>query len=49
MAKPIELITELHGADARRFIEEMENPSPNPKRDAFLKESAKINKFIPKR
>ncbi len=47
MAKPIELITELHGADARRFIEEMKNPKPNAKRAAFIKESSKIKQFIP--
>ncbi len=42
MAKPIDLVTELHGEDAIRFVKEQKNPSPNPKRDAFIKEAQKL-------
>jgi hypothetical protein len=43
MAKPIELITELHGKDAERFVKELENPTPNPRRDATIKKARELN------
>ncbi len=37
MAKPIEMITVFEGKEARSFIEKMEKPPENRRRDATIK------------
>jgi hypothetical protein len=46
MAEPIELITELEGKDAERFLKEMEKPTPNPKRDKTIKRAMALKVFF---
>jgi len=37
MSKQIEMITVFEGKEARSFIEEMENPTENPRADETIK------------
>lgn len=43
LAKPINLITELSGDEAKEFKDMVENPKPNSKREATLKRARNID------
>jgi len=42
MAKPLTLITELSDSDAKIFIKEQENPTPNPAAEKLVAEARKL-------
>ncbi len=42
MAKPIKLITEVTGDDAKRFVKELKKTKPNPKRVAIIKKAREL-------
>jgi len=39
MAKPIKLITEVKGEDAKKFVKRLKNPRHNPKRAEAIKKA----------